>query len=265
MRNKIICGNCVDVMMGMSSQSVDLTITSPPYGDNREYKGYDFDFYSIANGLYRITKEHGVVVWVVGDTTINGSESGESFRQALYFKEIGFDLHDVMIYEKTNFSFPSTTRYHQIFEYIFILSKGKPKFNPIKDRKNKWSGTCWGKNKHRQKDGTFIETPKKEYAEYGMRTNIWRINCAKGFNSKDPEAHEHPAIFPEELARDNIISWSDKNDVVVDCMAGSGTTGIVAHELERDFILIDVSETYCNLIKKRFKKRFNMDIDVIKS
>ena len=143
--NKIICGNCVEIMKEWENNIIDLTITSPPYDNLRDYKGYVFDFENIAKQLYRVTKSGGVVVWIVGDATIKGSETGTSFRQALYFKEIGFNLHDTMIYSKAGFQYPATNRYHQTFEYMFIFSKGKPKtFNPIKDRKNKWDGP-WGK------------------------------------------------------------------------------------------------------------------------
>ena len=86
------CANCVDFMQNMETDSVDMTLTSPPYDDLRTYNGYHFDFESIARGLFRITKQGGVVVWVVADRTKDGDESGTSFRQALYFKEIGFKL-----------------------------------------------------------------------------------------------------------------------------------------------------------------------------
>ena len=153
-------GDCLDVMTSIPSASIDLTVTSPPYDNLRTYNGFTFDFEGIAQELYRVTKDGGVVVWIVGDATIKGSESGTSFRQALYFMQCGFNLHDTMIYQKHNFSNPSNNRYHQIFEYMFILSKNKPKsFNPILDRKNIEAGKVgsWGKNTVRQKDGSFKE------------------------------------------------------------------------------------------------------------
>ena len=153
--NKIYNEDCLDTMAKMPDNFINLTVTSPPYDNLRQYNGYSFDFESIAKELFRVTKQGGVVVWIVGDETVKGSETGTSFKQALFFKEIGFNLHDTMIYQKHNFSNPSSNRYHQIFEYMFVFSKGKPKtFNPIKDRKNIEAGKigCWGKNTVRQSD-----------------------------------------------------------------------------------------------------------------
>jgi len=251
----IYCGDSAQVLKTFEANSIDLTVTSPPYDKLRKYNGYTFDFKTIAQELFRITKQGGVVVWVVGDETIKGSESGTSFKQALYFKEIGFNLHDTMIYEKNNFSNPSINRYHQIFEFMFVFSKGKPKtFNPIKDRKNIYAGTTnWGENKTRQKDGSFKERKKKIYTEFGMRFNIWRYVTSKGFATKDSFAYEHPAVFPEQLAYDHILTWTNENDIVLDPMAGSGTVPKMAKGLNRQWIAIDCSLEYCDLIKRRLK------------
>lgn len=246
-------GDCLEVMKSLPSQSIDLTVTSPPYDNLRTYNGYSFDFEGIAKELYRVTKDGGVVVWIVGDATINGSETGTSFKQALYFKEIGFNLHDTMIYQKNNFANPSSNRYHQIFEFMFVLSKGKPKtFNPIKDRKNVCIGQSnWGANKARQKDGSFKERPKKIVSEYGMRYNIWEFMTSKGFATKDNFAYSHPAIFPEKVAYDHIISWSNEGDTVLDCFLGSGTTGKIAKQLNRQFMGIEISPEYLEIARKR--------------
>jgi len=247
MLNSIVCGNCVDVMKKIPDETVDLVVTSPPYDNLRTYNGYSFDFENIAQQLLRVLKPGGVVVWVVGDGTEKGSETGTSFRQALHFKDIGFNLHDTMIYQKHNFSNPSRTRYHQIFEYMFILSKGKPKtFNPIKDRKNVYGGKVgsWGKNTVRQPDGSFKENKRKTNSEYGMRYNIWRIIT---HNKKA----KHPAMFPESLAEDHILSWSNEGDVVLDPMVGSGTTCKMAAKNNRAYIGIDISEEYCELARER--------------
>ena len=98
--NTIFNEDCLNTMRAMPDGVIDLVITSPPYDDLRNYKGYSFDFESIAKELFRVVKEGGVVVWVVGDATVDGSETGTSFRQALFFKEVGFNLHDTMIYMK---------------------------------------------------------------------------------------------------------------------------------------------------------------------
>jgi len=249
----ILQGDAKDILKQFPNDSIDLTVTSPPYDNLREYNSYIFDFETIAKELYRVTKKGGVVVWVVGDATINGSETGTSFKQALYFKDIGFNLHDTMIYEKNNFSNPSSNRYHQIFEYMFVLSKGKPKtFNPIKDKVNKYAGeTSWGKNTVRQKDGTLKERDKKIISEIGMRNNIWKFNVGKGFSAKDDLSFKHPAIFPEKLAEDHIRSWSNEGDIVLDPMCGSRTTCKMAKKLNRHYIGIDISDKYCDLARLR--------------
>lgn len=245
--NKIYCIDNIEGMKQIGAMNIDLVVTSPPYDDLRDYEGYNFDFEETAKHLFRVIKKGGVLVWVVGDATIEGSETGTSFKQALYFKEIGFKLHDTMIYEKNNFSNPSSNRYQQVFEYMFILSRGSPKtFNPIKDKKNKYAGeTSWGRNTTRQKDGSLIEHSKKVINEYGTRSNIWKYNTGYGFSTKDEIAYNHPAIFPDKLAEDHILSWSNEGDLVLDPMCGSGTTCKMALRNNRNFIGFDISEKYC--------------------
>jgi site-specific DNA-methyltransferase (adenine-specific) len=239
-------------MKMMEDNYIDLVVTSPPYDNLRTYNGYSFDFETIAKELYRVIKPGGVVVWVVGDQTMNGSESGTSFKQALYFKEIGFNLHDTMIYRKLNYAPLTHNRYEQEFEYMFVLSKGKPLvFNPIIDRVNKFPGTeNWGDNKVRQKDGSFKIRPKKKIKDVGMRYNVWQYVTSKGFASKD-YVNFHPATFPEKLAEDQIISWSNENDLVYDPFMGSGTTAIACLKNNRNYIGSEISEEYIKIANSR--------------
>ncbi len=254
--NKIINEDSVNALKKLPADSIDLTVTSPPYDDIRDYKGFNFTesaASSIIEELYRVTKPGGVVVWVVGDATIDGSESGSSFRQALKFMEAGFKLHDTMIYEKNTSSFPAKrtgNRYTQIFEYMFVFCKGKIRTaNLICDKPNKWAGhTNWGKNTNRLKSGELKETTDiKPVPDFSPRNNIWHYNVGKGFNSSDKESHNHPAIFPEKLAEDHILSWSNENDIILDPFSGSGTTCKMAKKNNRKFIGIDISEEYCKL------------------
>ncbi len=251
--NKIYNEDCLDTMKRMPNDFADLTVTSPPYGEIRDYKGFKFDFDSIAKELYRITKQGGVVVWVVGDQVIDGSESGESFRQALYFKSIGFRLHDTMIYDKGKVIFPDANRYHNCFEYMFVLSKGKPKTtNLICDRKNKWDKS-WGKRSFRQKDGKLLKKEVINMKEYGARYNIWTIQSGFMHTTQDSESFEHPAMFPEKLAEGHILSWSNEGDVVYDPMMGSGTTAKMAFNLKRNYIGSEISSEYCKIAEKRIE------------
>lgn len=244
--NKIHNEDCLSTMAQMPDGVIDLTVTSPPYDNLRAYDSnigleWNFEvFKPIADELYRVTRKNGVVVWVVGDATIKGSETGSSFRQVLYFKDIGFNLHDTMIYEKNSSSFPASAksnRYTQIFEYMFVLSKGKPKGNLICDKKNKWAGWVdFGK-----------KVLKEPVPEFSPRTNIWKY--VTSFNGV-----KHPAPFPEKLAKDHIESWSKKGDLVYDPFMGSGTTAKMAKLSGRKFIGSEISEEYCKIAETRLSE-----------
>jgi len=255
--NEIICGDNVEVLQGFPDGCIDLTVTSPPYDNLRTYNGFEWDFEALAKELYRVTKDGGVVVWVVNDATINGSETGTSFRQALYFMETGFRLYDTMIWEKINPMPINDRRYQQCFEYMFVFSKGVPITANIKLIK-KSEGTI---NRQRYK----MTTTQKGYngedvtptiysggdrSEFTKDRNIQRY--AVGYNAKnDKIASKHPAIFPEKLAEDHIISWSNPGDIILDPFIGSGTTAKMAALNDRHYIGIDISEEYCELARKR--------------
>lgn len=242
--NKVLQGDCLEVMKSFDDNSIDLTVTSPPYDNLRTYNGYSFDFEGIAKELYRVTKQGGVVVWVVGDATIKGSETGTSFKQALYFKEIGFNLHDTMIWEKHSFNHdPRNKRYKQFYEFMFILSKGKPKtYNEIKDVPIKNAGKTY-KSSKRLPNGNIRDYGYITLGDFQARSNIWKIN---------PEGNsEHPAPFPEKLAEDHILSWSNEGDTILDPMAGSGTTLKMAKKNNRKYIGIEISQEYIEIINKR--------------
>ena len=242
--------DCLDGLKQLEDNCVDLTVTSPPYDNLRKYNGYSFDFENIARELFRVTKNGGVVVWIVNDATKNGSETGTSFKQALYFKSIGFNLHDTMIWNKGSFSFPSKNCYHQVFEYMFVFSKGKPKsLNFIKDRKNLYIGQRGASG--RNKDG--IRNKGKSYVrdEYGKRFNIWNYSIGGGHCTKDKIAYKHPAIFPEKLAEDHIKSWSNEGDLILDVFSGSGTTVKMAKLNNRKYIGFEVCKEYCDIAEKR--------------
>ena len=244
-------GNCLERMKAIPDGSVDLVVTSPPYDNLRSYNGNN-DLWNevvwkeVINGLFRIVKQGGVVVWVVGDAVVGGSETGTSFKQALHAMQCGFNLHDTMIYQKHNFSNPSSNRYHQIFEYMFIFSKGKPLvFNALKDRPNVEAGKVgsWGKNTSRQVDGSMLERSRKINTDFGMRYNIWRIKT---------EANPlHPAQYPLPLAQDHIFSWSDEGGTILDPFMGSGTTGVACRNLGRKFIGIEMNNDYFEIAKNR--------------
>ena len=245
--------DCLEGMRQMESESIDLTVTSPPYDNLRTYNGYCFDFENIAKELYRVTKPGGVVVWVVGDATIDGDETGTSFRQALFFKECGFKLWDTMIYKKRQVggAVGNNKGYWQNFEYMFVFAKGNPaKINLICDRKNETIGEAHTGTK-RMTDGSLKREQRGGYGEYGRRTNIWEYSVGRGNSTEDNFAYEHPAMYPEKLAADHIRSWSNEGDIVLDPFMGSGTTAKMALTLNRHYIGFEISEEYCKIIEKR--------------
>ena len=250
--NKIIEADCLDLMKKLPVNSIDMVLTSPPYDNLRNYKGFNFSFELIAQELFRIIKKGGVLVWVVNDATIQGSETGTSFKQALYFKNIGFNLHDTMIFKKRN-PIPQIyrKRYNNEFEYMFVFSKGSVKtHNPIMipclHAGLELNGTTY---KNYSKTDQKREKPAKHDKNTNIKGNIWEYVVGK--NAEDQDAKFHPAPFPCELARDHILSWSNEGDIVLDPMSGSGTTCKMAKELGRNFIGIDISHEYCELAKKR--------------
>tara|TARA_B110001450_G_scaffold214861_1_gene207814 strand:- start:335 stop:1135 length:801 start_codon:yes stop_codon:yes gene_type:complete len=251
--NKIYNESNLDTMVKMPNDFIDLTVTSPPYDDLRDYNGYSFDFESIAKELFRVTKDGGVVVWVVGDATIKGSETGTSFKQALYGIECGFRLHDTMIYKKNSYPFPPSNRYYQQFEYMFVFSKGSPKsFNGLK-QDTKWRKSQKEISTTRQKDGSTKEMKYAKGKSKRLMDNVWDLNTGYMRSTKDKVAYQHSAIFPEQLANDHIISWSNENDLVYDPFMGSGTTAKMAKLNNRNYIGSEISKEYCNIANERLK------------
>lgn len=264
--NHIYNENCLKTMDSMPDNFLDLTVTSPPYdemrtynnyiqGRNVEYNGYTFPFEQIADSLFRVTKPGGVIVWIVGDSTFEGNETGTSFRQALYMKQCGFNLFDTMIYAKPPRGAVGNNRtYWQSFEYMFVFSKGYPKtIHLISDRSNKESRQGDNGTKRLQ-NGTRLKVKRGGYGLVGRRTNVWVYKIGKGHSTKDEVAFKHPAIFPEKLAYDHIFSWSNPGDLVYDPMMGSGTVAKMSIVLKRNFIGSEINKEYCDLAQERLKQ-----------
>lgn len=247
----IYLGDNCDVLVQLPKASVDLVVTSPPYDDLRTYGGHSWDFYGVAWLLKRVLKPGGVIVWVVNDKTEDGDETGTSMRQALHFKEIGLRLHDTMIWSKTSFMFPEVNRYQPAFEYMFVLSNGAPNAtNMLKDRKNKWAGTPvhgTGReaNGHISPHSTVKRGLDRVFAKTGARWNVWEVD------NPGIAGNKHPATYPEAIARDHILSWSNEGDTVLDPFLGSGTTLKMARECGRKGIGVEVCEEYCQIAKRR--------------
>lgn len=237
---------CVEGMIQhLPDESIDLVVTSPPYDNLRQYKGFSFNFEEVAQELHRVTKQGGVVVWIVSDGTVNGSETGTSFKQALYFKEIGFNLYDTMIWLKPSPQAPTHERYYDVFEYMFVFSKGKPKtLNLLKDRKNKSAGNVSQRETRSNKEDRKNTGRKRVVAPYSRRFNVWEVS--RGGNKTD-----HPAVFPEKLANDHILSWSNPGDIVLDPFMGSGTTAKMAIQNNRSYIGFEISKEYCEIAEER--------------
>jgi len=252
---RVIHGDNCETLAAMPAESVDLVVTSPPYDDLRTYGGHSWDFERLAGELTRVLKPGGVIVWVVADATVNGSETLTSMRQAIHFKDVcGLNVHDTMTYEKHNAPPTGNGRYYQAWEYMFVLSKGKPKaFNPIHETRR---NACNDKRTHRvkafQRD-TNGEMQKKAYTirDSVPRRNVWSYLVGGGNSSEEMAAHEHPAVMPDSLAKDHVTSWSNPGDVVLDPFAGSGTTLKAAKELGRRFVGIEINAEYVEICHRR--------------
>ena len=248
----VICGNCVEVLPGLPQ--ADLILTSPPYGTLRDYGGHGFDWRAVADAIVPALAEGGVLVWVVADQTIDGSESGESFRQALYFMDHGLRLHDTMIFERTGLCNPTPNRYHNQHTFMFVFSKGVPcTFNAIIDSPAAEPGRTRQSGTGRTRSGLISTRPgHRKQAALTKRSNIWRFSVGRNNAAPDfPDAHQHPAIFPLALARDHISTWTNPGDLVIDPMCGSGTTLRAAEDLGRRAIGIDIHQPYCDLAAQR--------------
>ncbi len=241
---------CVEFMRGMNDDAIDLTITSPPYDNLRDYQGYQFNFESVADHLYRVTKPGGVVVWVVGDRIKNG-RTLTSFEHGIYFRDIGFSVHDVMIYQKKNTPFMRSNAYTNCYEFMFVLCKGRPAtFNPLKEKTVRHGREMLVCNK--KADGVNRKV-QGELKKEKTRTNIWKYAVGFGGTTTDKIAFKHPAVFPEKLAEEHILSWTDPGALVFDPMCGSGTTCKMAHKNEREYLGVDISEEYINIAKARVR------------
>lgn len=249
--NGIYCGDSADMLAQLPDGCIDLTVTSPPYDNLRTYNGFVFDFERTAKQLWRVTKLGGVVVWVVGDGTTDNGESCTSFREILGFVSIGFRLHQTLIYEKTGHPFPPVNKYYQTTEYMFVCSRGVPKSINLLRVPNSYTDKRRTPPLTRQKDGSMERMKYQLGNKDRIRDNVWRYNTGGGHSAKESFAHEHPAIFPEQLAHDHILSWSNPGDIVLDPMCGSGTTLKMAKTLERDYLGFDISQEYVDLSNRR--------------
>lgn len=254
-RNTLECADALDYLRGLPDESVDMFLTSPPYDHLRRYEGYSWDFKSIAPESFRVLKSGGVMVWVVGDSIIDGSESLTSFKQAIYFKEtVGYRIHDTMIWRKV---IPGCMgkRYNHAFEYMFVLSKGEPlTFNPCKKRNGRAFSMSGGGV--RTIHGWTGQTPN-EVHEIGLYENIWDMGA--GNNGDDRTGH--PAPFPEELARRHILTWTNAGELVCDFFMGSGTTAKIARVLGRDYIGCDLSPAYVAMAQARLAVPYTLPME----
>lgn len=252
--DQIIQGDANVVLGTLPDNTFDLTITSPPYDALRTYKGFLINFSILFKHILRITKLGGIFVWVIGDQTVKGNETGTSFKQALQIKAVGFNLHDTMIYKKRGSSTPaplSSKRYFQEFEYMFVFSKGKPNtFNGLRQPRTTKGDRIFTK---RQANGT-LKIRNIKMTDTRLQGNVWEIDAGYMRSTKYKPAYQHPAIFPEQLIEKHILTWTNEGDIVLDPMVGSGTTAIVAKKLKRHFIGIDIAGTYCKLTQERLNE-----------
>ena len=255
---KLIQGDCLEKMQELQDSSIDLTVTSPPYDNLRTYNGNnelwgEHVWRDVIAELYRVTKDGGVVVWVVADATIKGSETGTSFKQALHAMDCGFRLHDTMIWGKPN-PIPRThNRYEQAFEYMFVLAKGKPAtWSPVKVPSKMAGKPRTGTMQH---DASGVRATKHKGGVTAALKVPGNVRLAAGESKTS-----HPAPFPEKLAHDHIISWSNPGDTVLDPFMGSGTTGVACVNTGRKFIGIERDPDYFEIARSRIEQANKAEI-----
>jgi site-specific DNA-methyltransferase (adenine-specific) len=251
---RIVCGDNTEVLSGFPDACIDLVVTSPPYDDLRTYGGHSWNFETLAAQLVRVLKPGGVIVWVVADKTEDGSETGTSMEQALHFRRIGLRLHDTMIWKRLSLPL-NHNRYEQEFEFMFVLSKGKPRvFNGARERCVSYGRAYPGGSTRQGGDDSREHNTKRDIKEDRLRGNVWEIETGYMKATKDVQAYDHPAIFPEELAKLQIQSWSNPGDVILDPFSGSGTTCKAAKELNRQWCGIEINPEYCAIAEARLSQ-----------
>lgn len=251
LQNKVFCTDCVEGMRELPAECIPLTVTSPPYDKLRKFGGQRFDFEAIARELWRITKPGGVVIWMVQDAIVKGSETGTSSRQKLFFMDLGFRIHHNMVFEPSGQRSAANVRYGVSLQHIFVLSKGKPNYiNLLKDRRNRTAGQ-WARYTERTADGELRRQRCRRTRTWGVRGPIWRYSVGGHHTTKDKCALKHPALMPEGLAEDLIISFSHPGALVLDPMAGAGTTPNMALLNNRRFLGFEIHEPYYRLAQKR--------------
>lgn len=250
---RIVCGDNTEVISGFPAECVDLVVTSPPYDDLRTYGGHSWNFETLAAQLVRVLKPGGVIVWVVADATVNGSETLTSMRQAIHFKDVcGLNVHDTMIYRKLNYTPLTHNRYEQEWEYIFVMSKGKPKcFNPLKVPCTYAGQKTWGKPKlYKDNSGELTAVDGYTISDEKLHGNIFEYRVG----STQTGDIDHPAMFPETLARDFVTTWSNPGELVLDPFCGSGTTPLAAKELNREWVGVELNPKYCAIAEARLSQ-----------
>ena len=252
--NRIVCTDCLEGMAEMPDEIIPLSVTSPPYDDLRTYDGHSkFDFFAVAKELYRVTMPGGVVVWVVQEQIVDGSESGETSRQRLAFANIGFRLHHTMVMGKSGGHQHSSNRYGRPLEYALILSKGPPRyFCPLRDKPNKEAGRVKSFN-NRQRDGSFAPVKRRMTPPFGIRPPVWTYATGRNVTAKEGYALDHPAVMPERMAQDHILSWSKVGDLVFDPFAGSGTVPKMARLNYRNYLGFEINPKYVQIARRRLR------------
>lgn len=251
--NQILNLDCVEGVRGLETASVPLTVTSPPYDKLRKFEPFDFE--SLAKELWRVTVDGGVVVWLVGDQIVKGSESGTSFRQALHFKEVGFNLHHTMIYSPLGkFLTNHLVRHGSALQYMFVLSKGKPRtIHLLRDKRNVHAGRLRAPERRRPNRLRWRSSDWIPIRQWGTRGPIWTYAVGSKTTAKEPYVYDHPALMPEDLARDHILSWSNPGELVLDPFCGAGTTPKMAVLLGRKYLGFEIEERWCRLAERRIR------------
>lgn len=253
---RLLTGDACEILPTIRESSVDLTVFSPPYDGLRDYKGKpSFDMAVLGREILRVTKEGGVCCMVIQDATKNGAKSLTSFRTACLFADLGWRLFECCIYSRAGV--PGawwTKRFRVDHEYIFIFTRGDGlprRFDKTSLMvESKYAGITAGGTKRTTK-GDFVAIKKTVISPLKCRGTIWHYAASNTERNKTKS--EHPATYPDSLARDIISCFSKEGDLVLDPMMGSGTTGIASVNMGRRFLGIEISVQYMEIAKRRFR------------
>ena len=256
LKDKLIVGDCLNIMKKIEENTFDLIVFSPPYDSLRKYNDYTFDLKKTGEQIFRVLKDGCLCAMVIQDQTKNFGKSLTSFRTAVdWVDRIGFKLFETVIYRKHGIEGAWwNKRFRVDHEYIHLFLKGeKPRYfnkDPLRIPSKHGGKTMVGSG-NRKTDGTTTKTTTIHVNKMKCRGTVWDYLNA---GDKNKLKQQHPAVFPDKIPYDIISCFSPVKGLVLDPFVGSGSTCVMAKKLDRFYTGIDISSKYIEIAKKRLKE-----------